>query len=120
MNQCDFLCLLAQLRLFHWNTKSYAAHKAFGKTYEKLDTLIDDFVESWQGLYGPMPTGSHGNKEMLETNEKGISQFFTDTADFLLIEIPRHINTDSDKDLLNKRDEMLGCLSRLRYLLTLG
>ncbi len=34
-----------QLRVFHWQTESYAQHKALGKAYEALDGLIDSFVE---------------------------------------------------------------------------
>ena len=37
-----------QLRVFHWQTESYAQHKALGKAYEALDGLIDSFVD----LYG--------------------------------------------------------------------
>jgi len=120
MTQCDFLCMLAQLKIFHWSTKSFSAHKAFGKTYEALDELVDTFVESWQGLYGKMAVGSPSEREPLSMDDKVLSAFFMEWSDFFLIDIPRHINTDTDKDLLNLRDEMLGCLSRLRYLLTLG
>jgi len=41
-----------QLRIFHWQTQSYAQHKAFGKAYEELDALIDNFVEIFSGKYG--------------------------------------------------------------------
>ena len=41
-----------QLRIFHWQTRSYAQHKAFGKAYESLDDHIDDFVEVFMGKYG--------------------------------------------------------------------
>lgn len=122
MTQCDFLCMLAQLKIFHWSTKSFAAHKAFGKAYEELDELVDRFVEAWQGIYGIMPVGDTSGKEPLELDEKGANayKFIVECQNFFLIELPRHINKDTNKDLLNLRDEMLGCLSRLCYLLTLG
>jgi hypothetical protein len=44
-----FLKIQQQLRIFHWQTESYAQHKAFGKAYEALDGLIDDFVEVYMG-----------------------------------------------------------------------
>lgn len=34
-----------QVRIYHWQTKSYARHMAFGKTYDALGDLIDSFVE---------------------------------------------------------------------------
>ena len=45
----DLLQMQNQLRIFHWQTKSYAAHKALGKAYENLDELIDTFIETALG-----------------------------------------------------------------------
>ena len=47
-----FLKIQQQLRIFHWQTESYAQHKAFGKAYEEFDDLIDTFVETYIGKYG--------------------------------------------------------------------
>ena len=41
-----------QLRILHWQTKSYARHKAYGKTYDELGDLIDEFMEVQMGKYG--------------------------------------------------------------------
>jgi len=41
-----------QFRFLHWQTKSYAKHKAYGKFYDNLDDLIDKFVEVYMGKYG--------------------------------------------------------------------
>jgi hypothetical protein len=35
--------------VFHWQTKSFAEHKAFGKTYSGLDEQIDEFIEIYIG-----------------------------------------------------------------------
>jgi hypothetical protein len=120
MTQIEFLCILNQIKLFHWNTKSYAAHIAFAQAYKKLEKNIDAFVEMWQGEYGLMPTGSFEKEQVNKNDEAGIAVFFNDTQDFLLIDVPQNINKDTDKDLLNKRDDILGCLSILKYLLTLS
>ena len=45
----DLLQMQNQLRIFHWQTKSYSQHKALGKAYETLDGLIDTFVETALG-----------------------------------------------------------------------
>ena len=45
----DLLQMQNQLRIFHWQTKSYAVHKALGKAYESLNDLIDTFVETALG-----------------------------------------------------------------------
>ena len=36
-----------QLRILHWQTDSFAQHKAFGETYGALGDLIDSFMEGY-------------------------------------------------------------------------
>ena len=48
----NLLKLITQLRIFHWQTESYAQHKAFGNAYESLSDLLDRLVEVHQGKYG--------------------------------------------------------------------
>ena len=36
-----------QLRILHWQTKSFARHEAYGKIYGDLGDLIDAFMESY-------------------------------------------------------------------------
>jgi hypothetical protein len=40
-----FLDMLNTVLLFHWDTPSYAAHKATDHLYKNLSKLIDTFVE---------------------------------------------------------------------------
>jgi len=40
-----FLELLNTIQLFHWNTSSYAAHKASDHLYHVLQPLADKFIE---------------------------------------------------------------------------
>ncbi len=40
-----FLETLNTVLLFHWDTPSYAAHKATDHLYKRLGELVDDFVE---------------------------------------------------------------------------
>ena len=40
----NLLAMENQMRVFHWQTMSYAEHKAFGKTYDNLTELIDNFA----------------------------------------------------------------------------
>jgi len=49
------MCLLHSVtnaHILHLTTKSYAEHKALQGYYTKLDDLVDDFVEAFQGKYG--------------------------------------------------------------------
>jgi DNA-binding ferritin-like protein len=40
-----------QSHMFHWNTKSYAAHEALGDFYDALLGHIDRFFEAYKGKY---------------------------------------------------------------------
>ena len=105
-----------QLRIFHWQTDSYAQHKAFGKAYEGLDELIDSFVEKYMGIFGrSKPT------TVFVIELKPLSPANVDLAIQHFIDYLNDMNNEiSDKtDLLNIRDEMLGEIHQLKYLLTL-
>ena len=40
---------LNSIQAYHWQTKSYSEHNAFGEFYTKFNTLNDRLVETWQG-----------------------------------------------------------------------
>ena len=40
------------IKIFHWQTKKYAQHIASDQLYQTLQTLIDQWVEVYQGKYG--------------------------------------------------------------------
>jgi len=106
-----------QLRIFHWQTESFAQHKAFGKAYEELDGLIDQFVEVYMGKYGRSKAKIAYNIELQNFEEQYL--LVIDTYIDHLISLNNELDAVMDSDLLNIRDEMLGLFNRLKYLLTL-
>lgn len=112
-----FIAMQNQFRVFHWQTKSYAQHKAFGAAYEDLDSLIDEFIEIYQGKNGIM-IPADGFKIKLENLDENPSDMIDVFIDFLKNEVPSKLNED-DTDLLNIRDEMMGLLNKTKYLLML-
>ncbi len=50
------------LKAYHWQTKSYARHKTTDELIQKLDALIDSFIEVAASRYGrpDMPEGCEG------------------------------------------------------------
>lgn len=113
-----FLGVQSQLKILHWQTKQYARHMAFGSTYDELDELIDAFVEGAMGKYGRFElSDEEKNIELVNTEEMDIEGFI-DTMRKALVQIGDQLE-DSDTDLLNLRDEMLGLINKLGYLLTL-
>jgi hypothetical protein len=107
-----------QFRMLHWQTMTYASHQAFGGIYSSLDETIDEFVEACMGKYG-RPKFSGGYQISGEDiDEMDLDTFITQTCDFL-ISLTETFDPTQDSDLLNLRDEMLGEVNKLKYLLTL-
>lgn len=48
------LGLVAQFHVYHWQTKSYEQHKAFGGFYEDLQGDLDSLAEKFIGVGGAL------------------------------------------------------------------
>jgi hypothetical protein len=107
-----------QFRFMHWQTQSYAKHKAYGKIYEDLTDLIDGFVESCMGKHGRPEYIGGLTLEFEDLSEISLQQFVDDTVDFL-ISFDQLFDEVTDSDLLNVRDEMLQLINKGKYLFTL-
>lgn len=114
----SLLTLHNQLKIHHWQTKSYAQHQAFGGAYGELTDMIDEFVEVFMGKYGRIKS-KDGFTIKLENYEGSPNEFVDFYVNYLVNELPKDLDAKKDTDLLNIRDEMLGQLNKLKYLLTL-
>ena len=119
MHISTFLAIQAQLRILHWQTKSYAEHQALGKAYDALDDLIDQFVEVHSGKYGN--TLAKTNFQFTASNYKdsNVMALMDSYIAYLTNELPL-ICKEGDSDLLNIRDEMLAVINQTKYLLRLS
>ena len=109
-----------QIKLYHWQTKMYSRHKATDEVIEKLDKLIDTFVEIWMGKYGrPRITPKTSTIRVSNLSETGAVKFIQGCIKELQGPISNSLDAKKDTDLLNIRDEMLGDLNQLLYLFTL-
>jgi DNA-binding ferritin-like protein len=113
-----FLGLQLQLKINHWQTKGYARHQAFGMVYDELQGLTDTFVEQAMGKYGRFVLDDE-TKTITFSNlsELDIKSFINTVRD-ALVQFTEQVE-ETDTDLLNVRDEMLGLINKLSYLLTL-
>jgi phage terminase small subunit len=116
--QTSMLQMQKQYQIFHWQTTSFSQHKSFGKIYESLDENIDTFIETYMGKYGRVIAASKFNLEMLNYSDLNFISA-TDSYIEFLINLTNMLDPSRDTDLLNTRDEILGSLNRLKYLLTL-
>lgn len=110
------LTIRNQVKLYHWQTKSFADHKATDDLTAALDTAIDTFVEVYMGKYG-RPRVSKTIK--LHNFSSTMARSFVSKQTLYLINVlPRKLKK-TDTDLLNIRDEILAELNKIRYLFTL-
>jgi DNA-binding ferritin-like protein len=113
------LGLQTQLRIYHWQTKGLSRHKSFGKTYEQLGVFVDDFVEISMGKYGRFTLDEETKTiELVNLSEMNPSDLIKTSID-VLIDFTNDLDNKRDTDLLNLRDEILGLMNKLLYLLTL-
>ena len=117
-----FLQMLNTVKLYHWKTSSYAQHKATDSLYSDLNDSIDTFVE--------IMLGKNGGSRLDLTGKTSLPLMaYTDVIDFKK-EVERYkdfligmsnntaLCADSNSDLMNTRDEILGQLNQFTYLLT--
>jgi hypothetical protein len=112
-----FLALQSQLRICHWQTKGHARHTALGDLYSALDGLIDEYVEQAMGKYGRFDLDDETKNYKIENLKDLDVQAFCKTVAEALVQFTEQLE-ESDTNLLNIRDEMLGLVYKTLYLLT--
>lgn len=105
-----------QLQIFHWQSRTYAQHKAFGHAYKSISGLIDTFVETYLGIFGNQESTIQFSFTLKNLSTDNINNALDDFLDFL-DDITRTFVKNTD--LINIKDTMLGDINQLKYLLTL-
>lgn len=112
----SLLTIRNQVKLYHWQTGSFARHKATDDLTAALDLNIDSFVESYMGRYG-RPTVS-GSIKLHNFSESAARSFVAQQTTYLTKVLPKKLKS-TDTDLLNLRDTILADLTKVLYLFTL-
>lgn len=107
-----------QFRFLHWQTMGDAKHRAYGDIYSSLGDKIDEFTETMMGKYGRPEFDSEFSMMFQDINSLSVQNFLDGICEFL-ISMTEQLDGRADTDLLNLRDEMLGSINKLKYLLTL-
>lgn len=102
------------IKMLHFQTKSYGAHKALDGYLEKFDANFDRFMEVSQGIFGDTDLKSIDIKVKTMT-DSNVQSKLSDFAQMLQELSKSH---DEHPDLLAIRDEMLSDVNQLKYLLT--
>lgn len=96
----------------HWETTSYAQHKALGSFYEKLTDLLDTFVETYMGKYGTMSL--NGSATL-----KAVDPFELVDYTYTTVELIEGQIDPKCTDLLNILADMKGLCNHTKYKLRL-
>ena len=113
---CSMLSIRSQVKLYHWQTGSFARHKAADDLVTSLDTNIDKFMEVFMGKYG-RPHVTHPIK-ISNFSDSAAKAFIAKQTKYLTVELAHQLKP-TDTDLLNIRDEILGDINQIMYLFTL-
>lgn len=117
-----FFEMLLMIKLFHWKTYSYPAHKASDEIYGSLNDHMDKFIEVLLGKSGKR-INLMNQKHIKLTDLSSMDQFIREIQQFknYLVNLDNNkaLSNMTNSDLYNIRDEILGDMNKLLYLLTL-
>lgn len=114
-----FFHMNLNIKLYHWQTKSYARHKATCDLHGALSDLSDKFIEVYMGRYERPDFKEPFTVMVKELNDnKTAKELIEEYITVLKKEVVKYIKS-SDTDLMNIRDEMLAELNKTLYLFTL-
>jgi len=105
-----------QLHLLHWQTQSYAEHKALGKLYEYIQDFKDGVMEKLMGYMGKRPKAfkidalSDGTSAIMIVSE--LMSFASSLKSFA--------ESNGYHDISNLADALSGEAAKTKYLLTLS
>jgi len=117
-----FMEILMMVKLYHWKTHSYAQHKATDDFYGSLNDHMDEFIEVLMGKTNSrIDLMKHKTIKLMDlTNMDQFKAKLEDFKTYLVnLEQTPFIKSMLNTDLLNIRDEILGDVNKLLYLLTL-
>lgn len=111
------LAVRTQAHMFHWQTKSYAKHMAFGGFYDAYILLVDKLAEAMMAKKGT-PTVGKGYIDVVDFTDENVTMFLSEAYE--LFNGPGTEMAGTDSELKNIIDEIIAEINKLKYLLTLS
>ena len=111
----ELLQFHAQLKLWHWQTLSFAQHNAFGDAYEAIEDPMDELVEASIGI-----TGREKITALDLTINGDLATVNAKILEFKVFLVGLNREFAAYTDILNLRDSILGEVDQLLYRLTLS
>lgn len=106
-----------QGHIFHWQTYSYAKHKAFGNFYEDYLDLVDTLAEGIMGIK-ERPVIGVGTITLVDYSDDAIKKYLDEAYQLFTVEI-KNVIESSYVEIYNIIEEITALIHKLRYLLTL-
>ena len=103
-----------QVHLLHWQTNSYAEHKALGSLYEYIQEFKDDLIEKLMGYTGKKPA-----VYKLEPLSTSTSNVVVDELLSFAKSLKEYGEMNCYQDVCNLSDSLSGETAKVKYLLTL-
>ena len=103
-----------QVHLLHWQTNSYAEHKALGSLYEYIQEFKDDLIEKLMGYIGRKPA-----VYKLEPLSTSTSNVVVDELISFAKLLKEYGEMNCYQDVCNLSDSLSGETAKTKYLLTL-
>lgn len=104
-----------QLHLTHWQTTSYAEHKALGKLYEYVQDFKDGVIEKLMGYTGKRPNPYKIEALINCTGNECVSNLLSFASS-----LKSYGEANSYHDIANLADALSGEAAKTKYLLTLS
>jgi hypothetical protein len=104
----NLLTFQNQMKLYHWQTKSFARHSASDKLVEKAMAITDRIIESYQGSHEKiMLNDSNKTLELDNITDDNIVAYLNKMKAFLNTDFEQILDEAKNGDVFNLRDEML-------------
>lgn len=111
-----FLGILAQIKMFHWATTSYATHKALDDFHGSLSDHVDNFVETYIGRFKRQPIKVFKISTEATSDTSKIQQFLEAERETIR---KMHVSLSKNTELQNILDEMMSEFNKAIYLINL-
>ena len=102
------------LKMYHFQTKYYGAHKASDSYLSTFNDHFDTFMEVAQGTWNTV-TAKNVNLKVKTLTDQTVQKYLDEYLDFL--GTFEKLLGSGHSDLLNIRDEMRAEANKLKYLL---
>lgn len=108
-----------QVKIYHFQTASYARHMASDRLFTSLITNIDTFGEVYQKTKR-IKLNNSSKLVLKNLNDKQMYRYLSEFSNWLSDELPNLLkgNKKVVSDLMNIRDEILADVNQTLYLFT--